>query len=154
MILKGRGRRGTRDGFRLGTLTSIDAVRVGRLVDGLRLGDGHGEVVHGTGSLVDSDDGGSLVAVGGVGDLVVHVDLGVAGGGSSSHGFLGLGGSGADRRVCLLGSSLVGGWSLGVKILLVDVDASGEHCYSHVSAGKSVWIVGKLTSDDSWRVDA
>jgi len=46
--------------------------------------------------------------------------------GGRANGSLGLGYSSADWRVDLLGSGSVGG--IRFKILLVDIDASGEHC--------------------------
>lgn len=117
------------DGLRSGTVTGVNAVRSGRVGDRFRLGDRHGDVLDaGDGLVVGS--GGDLGVVGGVSDLVVLVVLGASAsaGGRGVHGFSGDLGAGVVFRLGLLGRSRVGGRSLGLEVLLVDVDASGKHC--------------------------
>lgn len=117
-----RDKRGASDGLGLGAMTGVDAVGGGKVGDRVGLRD-----VAGAGDgLVDGGRGGFVVDGGGR-DLVVLTVLDASGGGRGVHGLGGLGSAGVVFRVGLLGGSGLGG-SLGVKILLVDVDTSAEHC--------------------------
>lgn len=119
------GKGWTGDGLGLGALAGVDVVGGGRVGDRVGLGDvvgaGDGLVVGGGRGDLDVGGGGRDLVV-----LGVLVVFGASDGGRGSHSLSGLG-IGVVFRVGLLGGSGLGG-SLGVKILLVDVDTSAEHC--------------------------
>jgi hypothetical protein len=103
-----------RNRFRLRTEASVDSSRGRRLGDGLRLGDEHGR-----GADVDRSVGGLV----GDSDLLVVV---VDGGGSGSHELVAVDGAIAGSGSLVV--HVLAGGGLGVEVVLVDVDAGGEHC--------------------------
>jgi hypothetical protein len=125
-----------RNRFGLRTKASVNSSRGRGLGDGLRLGDERGrgaDVDRGFGSLVGDSD------------LVVVV---AGGSGSRSHGLVAVDGASAGSG-SLVVHVLVGG-GLVVEVVLVDVDASSENCWSGVSKREQHKCVERIGAHFWW----